>query len=90
MDSRESTTNFEKMDLDDLYSVQEELKKKMQTTSQLIESRSRSNSVRSASTGKNNPASADKGFLSAQKLHEKLQFKNLKSVDKVEPANKSS
>ena len=29
MDSHESTTQFEKMDLDDLYSVQEELKKKI-------------------------------------------------------------
>ena len=32
MESRESTTAFEKMDLDELHSVQEELKRKMQTT----------------------------------------------------------
>ncbi len=52
LDSRESTEQFEKMDLDELHSVQEELKKRMQTTNQLIESRSRSNSVRSnTSTG---------------------------------------
>ena len=29
LDSRESTTTFEKMDLDELHTVQEELKKKM-------------------------------------------------------------
>jgi len=64
------------MDLDDLYSVQEELKKKMQTTNQLIESRSRSNSLRSTSTGKCHNRSADGGFVSGHKLQEKLQFKN--------------
>ena len=77
------------MDLDDLYSVQEELKKKIQATNQLIESRSRSNSVRSASNGKNHNASADKGFLSAQKLNEKLQFKNPKNVDMGESKSRS-
>lgn len=32
LDSRESTEQFEKMDLDELHSVQEELKRRMQTT----------------------------------------------------------
>lgn len=32
MESRESTHTFEKMDLDELHSVQEELKRKMHTT----------------------------------------------------------
>ena len=36
LESKESTTDFEKLDLDDLYSVQEELKKKMQETNQMI------------------------------------------------------
>ena len=50
MESRESTTEFEKMDLEDLHSIQEDLKRKMQTTNQLIESRSRSNSYRSSTS----------------------------------------
>lgn len=87
-DSRESTTNFEKMDLDDLYSVQEELKKKIKTTNQLIESRSRSNSVRSTSTGKHH--ASDGGFVSAQRLNDKFHFKNhAASVEKVDSVSRS-
>ena len=72
LESRESTVEFEKMDLDELHSVQEELKRKMQTTNQLIESRSRSNSVRS-----NSSSTEPKGLISAAKLQEK-HFKSLK------------
>ncbi len=67
LDSRESTEQFEKMDLDELHSVQEELKKRMQTTNQLIESRSRSNSVRSNISGsdtKTGGAGASGGLIS--------------------------
>ena len=72
LESRESTNAFEKMDLDELHSIQEDLKRKMQTTNQLIESRSRSNSVRSlgASSAKNDQ-DGKSGFISAQKLHQK-------------------
>ena len=64
---------FEKMDLDELHSVQEELKKKIQTTNQLISSR-RSCSARSRE------GSSDQGssLKSAQKLNDKLPaFSNL-------------
>ena len=40
---------LEKMDLDELHSLQGDLKKKIQTTNQLIESKSRASSFRSSS-----------------------------------------
>ena len=74
LESRESTNEFERMDLDELQSMQEDLKRKIQTTNQLIESKSRSNSYRSSTSN----AQENKNFISGAKLQEK-HFLNQKN-----------
>ena len=82
LESRESTNEFERMDLDELQSMQEDLKRKIQTTNQLIESKSRSNSYRSSTSDPANNlvhiAQENKNFISGTKLQEK-HFLNQKN-----------